>query len=59
MQAKLAVAMGYAPVVPGVKIPDQYASLYPDMSRIFVPDWRYLSKQLPSIVDRWNRVVEG
>lgn len=58
-QSKLAREMGYSPIHPDAKVPAEYAWLYPDVASVFVPDWRYLTTQLSSIVERWNRVVEG
>jgi len=58
-QSILALKMGYVPVHPKAHIPQQYSNFYPDLAKVFIPDWRYLTSQLPSIVERWNRVVEG
>jgi putative spermidine/putrescine transport system substrate-binding protein len=58
-QTRLAAVMGYSPVRPDAKVPEKFAHLFPDLSKVFVPDWRYLTSQLPSIVERWNRIVEG
>jgi len=57
-QSRLAAVMGYSPVHPDAKVPAMYTELYPDVRNVFLPDWRYLTSQLPSIVERWNRVVE-
>ena len=58
-QVKLAREMGYSPIHPEAHLPAETSWLYPDLASVFVPDWRYLTSQLPSIVDRWNRVVES
>jgi putative spermidine/putrescine transport system substrate-binding protein len=58
-QSRLAREMGYSPIHPDAKVPAEYAWLYPEVSKVFVPDWRYLTTQLSSIVERWNRIVEG
>lgn len=58
-QTALASVLGYMPVNEQAKVPLDFSRFIPPMSAVFVPDWRYLTGQMPSIVDRWNRIVES
>jgi putative spermidine/putrescine transport system substrate-binding protein len=58
-QTALASVLGYMPVNEQAKMPADFSRFVAPMSAVFVPDWRYLTGQMPSIVDRWNRIVES
>ena len=58
-QTNLASVLGYTPINEQAKMPADFSRFVAPMNTIFIPDWRYLTGQMPSIVDRWNRVVES
>jgi putative spermidine/putrescine transport system substrate-binding protein len=57
-QEKISSVTGYTPVNSQVKVPAENQLYFPDLKDVFVPDWRYIAKQMPSYVDRWNREIE-
>lgn len=57
-QNTVMLGTGYTPVNPQVVVPDENRKFFPDISTVFVPDWRYLSTQLPDLVKRWNQEIE-
>lgn len=57
-QEKLVRHIGYSPVNRDVVVPADMKQYFPDQSAVLVPDWRYLSSMIPTIVERWNREVE-
>ena len=57
-QEKMVSLIGYAPVNTKAVIPASLSGYFPKLSNVFIPDWRYLSQQIPKYVDRWNREVE-
>jgi putative spermidine/putrescine transport system substrate-binding protein len=58
VQQKMISLIGYSPVNREAKIPDNLRAYFPDPANVLIPDWRSLSKEIPAIVDRWNRDVE-
>lgn len=57
-QAKVREGFGYTPVIADIEIPAEDKLYFPDLSGVFIPDWRYIAEKLPEYVDRWNREVE-
>jgi putative spermidine/putrescine transport system substrate-binding protein len=57
-QQRIADVIGYTPVNSQVIVPPENQLYFPDLKDVFIPDWRYISKQLPSYVERWNREIE-
>ncbi|MGH9679809.1 MAG: ABC transporter substrate-binding protein [Candidatus Acidiferrales bacterium] len=57
-QEKMLRRIGYIPVNPQAKVPEDLAYFFPSLKTVFIPDWRYLARQLPYFVERWNREVE-
>ena len=58
IQQRFAELIGYIPINPQAQPPAANKYFFPDLEKIFIPDWRYLGAQLPAIVDRWNKEVE-
>jgi putative spermidine/putrescine transport system substrate-binding protein len=57
-QQRMPETIGYSPVSRNAKIREDLAAYFPAGDKVFVPDWQYLSKELPNIVAQWNRQVE-
>lgn len=57
-QEKISQFIGYLPVNPNVKVPAGEEIWFPDIRKVFLPDFRWLSNNLKMIVSRWNREVE-
>lgn len=58
VQQKMVTTLGYTPVNRDAKIPADLQKFYSDLKNVLIPDWRYISAQLPAYVERWNREVE-
>jgi putative spermidine/putrescine transport system substrate-binding protein len=57
-QQRMPETIGYAPTSKNAKVKEELAVYFPSPDKVFIPDWRYLSTELPNIVDQWNRQVE-
>jgi putative spermidine/putrescine transport system substrate-binding protein len=58
VQNKIPVTIGYNPVNREAKPPANLANYFPDLQKVFIPDWRFVQSQLSTWVDRWNKEVE-
>jgi putative spermidine/putrescine transport system substrate-binding protein len=57
-QEKIAKYIGYVPVNPNVNAPAGQEVFFPNINKVFLPDFRWLSANLKMLVSRWNREVE-
>jgi spermidine/putrescine-binding protein len=58
-QEMIVTHLGYSPATSGVQIPAQIKPFLPDSSIAWFPDWRKIGGRFDSIVEQWQRIVEG